>query len=179
MKNKLRLKELKEKETLTDAEFREMITLSPKGSFKSLPNAHKIGIFNVTDFVENFKLSQVQARMAFEQGFFIETISLIIQRIEIYLRMFVVEEITDIIEISPDDKRTFGKFIEECKKKSAFDENLLIKISNFNHARIDAVHKYILGKTKYENLRNVCIEAKSLDSEVMKYVFLKISKEID
>ncbi|MBW4451498.1 MAG: hypothetical protein KME55_01795 [Nostoc indistinguendum CM1-VF10] len=67
------------------------------------------------------------------------------------------------------DKRTFGTIINDCKNLG-FDPNLVTRLLGFNKARIDAVHKYLLGETDYESLKETCILYHGLDKEVGDYV---------
>jgi hypothetical protein len=173
-----RLKELNELETLTDSEMNEITQLSPRGYFKRAPNLLTIGVKNVPGFVENLNIGGQKSIQAFEQGFYIETISLRLQHIEIYLRMFYVFKNRNGKLIDSDtDKRTFGNFINDCKTLD-FDEDLLNELKEFNEYRIKAIHKYILGEISYDDLKIVCDDTKGLDARVREYVFTEIGVEI-
>jgi hypothetical protein len=174
MNKEKRLAELKNKEVLTDAEINELMVLSPSGTFKSGPNLLTIGIKNLTSFVDNLNVGGEISRKAFEQGFYIETISLRLQHIEIYLRMyFVVKNRKGKIIDADSDKRTFGNFINDCKTLN-FDETLIGELVEFNNFRIKAIHKYLLGEIAYSDLKDVCIRTKGLDARVREYVFKEI-----
>jgi hypothetical protein len=169
-----RLQELSEKEILTDAELNELMELSPAGSFKTAPNLLTIGVNNVAAFVENLNVGGIMSIKAFEQGFYIETISLRLQHIEIYLRMFYVFKNKKGKLIDADtDKRTFGNFINDCKTLG-FDNELLEELKEFNDFRIKAIHKYILGEISYGDLKDVCIQTKGLDARVREYVLNEV-----
>ena len=174
MNNEKRLAELNKKEVLTDAEINELMALSPSGTFKSGPNLLTIGIKNLTSFVDNLNVGGEISRKAFEQGFYIETISLRLQHIEIYLRMyFVVKNRKGKIIDADSDKRTFGNFINDCKTLN-FDKTLIEELVEFNNFRIKAIHKYLLGEIAYSDLKDVCIRTKGLDARVREYVFNEI-----
>lgn len=44
------------------------------------------------------------------------------------------------------------------------------RLKEFNKHRINAIHKYLLGGTDYDELKAVCEESAGLDGEVGKYV---------
>jgi hypothetical protein len=178
MNKEQRLAELQNLEVLTDAEINELIALSPSGSFKSGPNLLTIGIKNLTSFVENLNVGGEMSRKAFDQGFYIETISLRLQHIEIYLRMyFVVKNKKGKLIDADSDKRTFGNFINDCKNLE-FDTTLIDELEEFNNFRIKAIHKYVLGEILYDELKDVCIRTKGLDTRVREYVFNEIGMVI-
>jgi hypothetical protein len=73
----------------------------------------------------------------------------------------------------PDDKRTFGMIINDCKNLG-FDSPLIDRLKSFNDHRVNAIHKYLLGGTDYEELRTVCEASTGLDKEVGEYVWKEI-----
>ena len=54
--------------------------------------------------------------------------------------------------LQPEDKRTFGRIVEECASLG-FDQVLISDLRSFNQHRIDAIHKLMLGATDYAELR--------------------------
>jgi hypothetical protein len=166
--------ELTSKEILTDSEMSELEKISPSGTFHTGPNLFTIGVKNITSFIKNLNTGVEISRKAFEQGFYIENISLRLQNMEIYLRMYIVvkNKKGKLID-SETDKRTFGNFINDCKNLG-FDNDLVNEMKEFNDFRILAIHKYILGEISYNDLREVCLKTKDLDSKVKDYVFNEI-----
>ena len=166
-----RLFELTTKQILTDAEMNELMQLSPIGEMKYGPNLFNLGVKNLDIFIENLNEGVIISQQAFEQGFYIETISLRLQHIELYLRMYVVvkNKKGKIID-SETDKRTFGNFINECDILG-FDKALITEMKDFNEYRIKAIHKYLLGEIRHQDLKEVCLRTKGLDAKIREYVF--------
>jgi hypothetical protein len=173
MTKEKRLSELQGNEIITDAEMNELMDLSPNGEIKNGPNLFTLGIKNLEIFIENLNEGSIISEQAFEQGFYIETISLRLQHIELYLRMFVVvkNKKGKIID-SETDKRTFGNFINECDTLG-FDKTLIAEMKDFNEYRIIAIHKYLLGEIRHSDLKEVCIRTKGLDARIREYVFIE------
>ena len=169
MSNKLRLEELKEKETLTDDEMAEFIRLSPPGSFKSGPNLITMGVVDIGKAFENLKEGSSRTKHALEQGCYLEVISLRLQHAELWLRMFWVVRNNRGRIFEPNDKRAFGAIISDCSNLG-FRSDLIERLREFNQHRINAIHKYLLGATNYDELKAVCMETTGLDGEVGEYV---------
>ena len=164
-----RLDELKSKETLTDKEMNELVALSPKGTFKSMPNILDAGVVDLKQFIENYREGAKRSRLAFENGCFIEVISLRLQHSELWLRTYYISKNKSGKIFEDNDKRTFGMIINDCSQLG-FDPNLILRLKEFNKYRVDAIHKFLLGVTNYDALRFVCEQTKGLDFEVSKYV---------
>ena len=169
MSNENRLEELKAKDILTDEEMSELIRLSRPRSFKSGPNLKAMGIIDVNRAFENYKEGSARSRYALENGCYLEVISLRIQHIELWLRMFWVARNKKGKIFDPNDKRTFGVIINDCANLN-FKLDLIVRLKVFNEHRINAIHKYLLGATDYNELKKVCEENTGLDIEVVEYV---------
>lgn len=169
MTQEQRLKELGRKEKLTDAEMQELTRLSPPTTFKSGPNLLKIGVTDIKKAFQNYKEGKDRSRHALQNGCYLEVISLRIQHAEFWLRIFYVVKNKRGKIFDPNDKRTFGVIINDCKQLG-FSHDLIKRLKDFNHHRVNAIHKYLLGKTDYEKLREVCTFTTGLDGEVGKYV---------
>jgi hypothetical protein len=68
--------------------------------------------------------------------------------------------------------------IGDCKRLG-FAENLIEELQEFNKKRIDAVHKYLLGVTDYEALREACDLFLGLDSKVREFVISSIGVPVE
>ena len=169
MTKELRLEELRAKETLVDVEMQELIRLSAPATFKLGPNLLSIGVIDLEKAFENFKDGPKRSQHALQNGCYIEVISLRLQHAEFWLRIFYVAKNKKGKIFEPDDKRTFGVIINDCKQLG-FSSDLTKKLMAFNHHRINAIHKYLLGETDYEELRKVCDRSNGVDGEVGKYV---------
>lgn len=169
MTQEQRLEELRAKETLTDVEMQELIRLSPPTTFKSGPNLLSIGVTDLEKAFENFKEGPKRSHHALQNGCYLEVISLRLQHAEFWLRIFYVAKNKKGKIFEPDDKRMFGNIINGCKQLG-FSSDLTKQLKDFNHHRINAIHKYLLGETDYDELRKVCDDSNGLDGEVGKYV---------
>jgi hypothetical protein len=169
MDHRARLEALRAKETLTDEEMKELIPLSPSGTFKTGPNLIAMGVVNVDMAFGNFKEGPDRTKHALEQGCYLEVISLRLQHAELWLRMFWVAKNQQGRIFEPDDRRTFGAIINDCSNLG-FRQDLITRLREFNQHRINTIHKYLLGATGYAELRLVCETSTGLDGEVGEYV---------
>jgi hypothetical protein len=170
----VRLNKLKDLEILTDDQMEELGNLLPKGEMKSLPNLLSIGITNLEGYIRNFQEGGNISRRAYKEGFYIETISLRLQLIELYLRMYYVAKNTSGKMIDPElDKRTFGSYINDCKNLG-FDSELIDEMIEFNKHRVIVIHKFLMGEVEYSSLKDVCDTTQGLDDRVSKYVINEI-----
>ena len=169
MNNKLRLEELRNKEALTDDEMAELIRLSPPGTFKKGPNLTTMGIVDIGRAFDNLKEGPSRTKHALDQGCYIEVISLRLQHAELWLRMFWVVKNRRKHIFESNDKRTFGAIVNDCSSLG-FRSDLILRLRDFNQHRINAIHKYLLGVTDYNEFKNVCIKSTGLDGEVGEYV---------
>nr|WP_295932051.1 hypothetical protein [uncultured Dyadobacter sp.] len=178
MDTETRLAELNAKPQLTDDEMKEVIRLSPPNTIKSLPNLLTLGVKDVNAFGDNTAEAKKIAKDAFEKGFYIETISLRLQSIEICLRMYVVGKSKKgkIID-SDSDKRTFGNYVNDCEQMG-FDKSLVQELKDFNKNRVNAIHKFLLGEIKYADLKDVCIATDGLGNRVLTYVAQEIGTPV-
>ncbi|MGQ3684249.1 MAG: hypothetical protein ACUBOA_04435 [Candidatus Loosdrechtia sp.] len=169
MDDKSRLEELRGKETLTGEEMQELIRLSLPGAFQKGPNLLTMGVTDVGRAFDNFKEGPARTRHALENGCYLEVISLRLQHTEFWLRMFWVAKNRGRKIFESDDRRTFGMIIKDCNDLG-FRSDLVVRLKEFNQHRINAIHKYLLGATDYNELKNVCEASTGLDGEVGEYV---------
>ena len=167
--HKSRLEELRTEETLSDEEMQELIRLSPSGAFNTGPNLVTMGVVDVATAFDNFKEGPSRSKHALEQGCYLEVISLRLQHAEFWLRMFWVAKNKQGSIFAPADKRTFGVIINDCSNLG-FRSDLIDRLREFNQHRINAIHKYLLGATDYDELKDVCEASTGLDGEVGEYV---------
>jgi len=112
--HKSRLQELGAKETLSDEEMKEIIRLSPSGTFKTFPNLVTMGVVDVGRAFDNSKEGPSRSRHALEQGCYLEVISLRLQHAEFWLRMFWVAKNRRGSIFAQNDRRAFGVIIKDC-----------------------------------------------------------------
>jgi hypothetical protein len=168
-----RLSELREKEELTHAEMLELVRLSPVGTFGTAPNALTLGVTDLSQFVYNFREGPERSKKAFEAGCYMEVLSLRLQHIELWLRMFWVVRNKGRRIFESTDKRSFGVILKDCAD-IGLEPDLCARLERFNQSRINAIHKYLLGATDYDAMKDTCVENKGLDVDVQKWVMKEI-----
>jgi len=164
-----RYAELRKKETLTDGEFRELIQLSPPGTFWSLPSLQEIGVVDVEKAFQNLKEGPDRTGHAMRNKCYLEVISLRLQHAEFWLRMYWVAKNPRRRIFDLDDRRTFGNLVKDCACLG-FRHDLVCRLKTFNRDRVDAIHRYLLGATDYDDLKKVCEDSTGLDGDVGEYV---------
>jgi hypothetical protein len=146
MTNDARLKQLRSKETLTNDEMNELVRLSPEGML-SLPNMETLGVTDFGMAFQNLKEGAERTRNAFDNGCYLEVISLRLQHIEFWLRIFWVAKNGKRKIFEADDKRTFGTITNNCSDLG-FNTDLISKLNSFNSYRINAIHKVYSGSNR-------------------------------
>ncbi len=102
----------------------EFVKLFQIFDFYELPNSSELGITNNEKSIENLSIIVDKAKRAYEQAFYIEFISLKIQYLEFFLRMYYVRKNSKGKIYPLDDKKTFGRIINDCKQLG-FDPDLV------------------------------------------------------
>ena len=110
---------------------------------------------------------------AIELECFIEAISLRLQIIDFWLRVFFVNRCAE----GQTRKREFGALLDQCKGLD-LDQEIYEKLKAFNKHRINAIHGYVIGKTTYKELEPVVKESKKLSSELIIYVLENTGEDI-
>jgi hypothetical protein len=118
--------------------------------------------------------SELAARIkhAKETGCFIEVISLRLQFIDLWLRVFY--------ENTPHQEprqREFGRLLKQCLKQG-LEKNLYDRIHAFNGDRIKAIHGYLIGVTTYEELRVVVETSEGLSEALAEFVVLNCGETV-
>jgi hypothetical protein len=170
--NKDRIEELKNKGNLgrlTTAESNEFLHLCPDDTFLVVPHLKKMGVLDIERSLRHFQEGSQRSRHAFEHGCYLEVISLGVQHIEFWLRMYWVVKNEKEKIFETNDRRTFGMIIDDCSKLG-FRTDLISRLRDFNEKRISAIHKYLLGGTDYDELKKVCKINSGLDIIVRDYI---------
>lgn len=174
MHKQSRIEELEKKSVMTLDEWNEFISLCPPGSIVKMPDADQIGITDTSNYVANANIGVDQAEKAYQSGFYIETISIVLQLIELPLRMYVVSKSKKGKAIDPaKDKRTFGNYVNDCKNLG-FDLAIIDRLEAFNEVRVKAIHKFVTGEIEYEVLKSICDDCQELLDDVQNYVAIKV-----
>ena len=91
-------------------------------AFLFLPRTDEIGIIDSNQALENLSIIVERAKEALDNGFPIEFISLKIQYVEFFLRIYWVKRNPNGLKFTPSTRKFFGTLINEC--------SFLIKIEN-------------------------------------------------
>jgi hypothetical protein len=105
-------------------------------------------------------------------GCLIEVISLRLQYLDLWLRIF--------FENKPKDEprqREFVRLLKQCLKQG-FDKSLYDRILKFNRERVDAIHGYLIGAINYEKIASVIEESNGLSEAVAQFVVLNCGEPI-
>ena len=137
--------------------------------FIILPNAKNIGIIDFNKSLENLSIIVERAKSALKNKFFIEFISLKIQYLEYFLKIYWVSKNPDNEILDENNRKFFGTLINECKDYG-FDPVLIDKLNEFNTERVKAIHKFLMGGTTESELEIVCEKNSKLGNELYNYV---------
>lgn len=143
--------------------------INDEHEFIVLPNAKNIGIINFEKSLENLSIIIERGKSALEKNFFIEFISLKIQYIEFYLKIYWVSKNPKNEVLDENSRKFFGTLIQECKDYG-FDSDLIEKISDFNKERVKAIHKFLMGGISESELKSFCVQNSKLGNELYNYV---------
>ena len=172
------MSELRRKQgPLTNAEMNELASLSPPGAFWSLGNLQTIGVVNIQRAFQNLTEGAERTKHALKNKCYLEVISLRLQLADFWLRMYWAAKSPKGKIFSPDDKRTFGMLIKDCACLG-FSPDLVCRLKEFNRHRIDAIHKYLLGATSYDDLEKVCEDSLGLNADVFQYVLRETRRAV-
>lgn len=133
-----------------------------------------IGIENLEYFKRNFdEIYNLRTNCAREHKFHLEFISLKIQLLDFWLRIFYVNTKKDSEKEIKTEHATFGSMLCLCKDKIKHfnGEKLLEKLKDFNQGRINAIHYYVLGREPYDSLIKYIEESTFILKKLMKFVY--------
>ncbi|SRR6266436_811737 len=159
-----RYRDLDEEVRLQATEARAVANIVAPDQISSL-SALALQIVNGEQAISNVAELIARAERAYELGCYIEAMSLRLQQMELWLRIFQLAKNEGGSLFASDDKRTFGQIIADCER-IGFDTDLVRLMRAFNLHRTRAVHKFILGATDYEHLRVICARYSSLPAQV-------------
>jgi hypothetical protein len=151
----------------------ELVRLCPPRTFKTLPNLLTIGVADLDQFYSNLQEGPERSKKALDAGCYMEVLSLRLQHIELWLRMFWVARNKGRHIFESTDKRSFGVILKDCAD-IGLDPDLCARLRHFNQSRIDAIHKYLLGATDYDAMKDACMKNKGLDVDVREWVMNEV-----
>lgn len=114
--------------------------------FVRLPNIIKAGVKDLTLFIENFSIINEQIQNALDKGFYIEAVSLELELLDFWCKMYIVQN-----NGSFGENDSFGVIIKNPAMKN-ITSSLAVELNNFNNERIKAVHKYVYGSCSYKDV---------------------------
>jgi len=163
----------KSKQGLSDAEFAELIRLSPPGTFTKLPNLRFAGLHDFDQALANLVEIGERGERAFAAGFYVEVLALRSQSLELFLRLYLAAKPQAPTPVEPDDRRPLGALIDAVEKLG-FDPTMVAAMKAFNRDRRAGIHRLLLGEASYDSLRGVCETSAGLTQQVV----AAIAKEI-
>lgn len=114
---------------------------------------------NLTEIIERIKY-------AVSCKFYIEAISLELQYIDYWLRIYYINK----NKSTNLRKKEFGKLLKQCQEVG-LDETLYKELSEYNNIRVKAIHGFMIGSIKYNELEKFFEKStKFLAPKVEKYV---------
>lgn len=142
------------------------IAIAPYGTYK-LYHGSDIGHDedSINTHLSNLHNIGQRIEAAIKSGFLIEALSLRLQVIDFWLRIYYRNQ----RKVDEKRQREFGRLLDQCKDLG-LDKDLVRELKEFNSHRVDAIHGFIIGKTTYEVLLPVVNESKSLSSKCIAWV---------
>jgi len=135
---------------------------SPPGTYK-LYRGEGTGVdIDIEKHMRNLASVGKYIKHAKEVGCLIEAISLRLQVIDYWLRVFFVNRAPSGVK----RQREFGRLLDQCINLG-LDMILSGKLRNFNRHRINAIHGFVVGTTSYEELKTVVGESEYLISNTI------------
>ena len=135
---------------------------SPPGTYK-LYRGDGTGVdIDIEKHMRNLGSVGKHIKHAKEVGCLIEIISLRLQVIDYWLRVYFVNFAPSNVK----RQREFGRLLDQCINLG-LDMILSGKLRNFNRHRINAIHGFVVGTTSYEELKTVVGESEYLISNTI------------
>lgn len=88
-----------------------------------------------------------------ESGFYFEWLSLILIKIEFYLRMYLYNKDCYSGKNILKDSLSFGKLIEDCRS-AGMNQELIKDLRKINQARIRYIHNYLKKDFDYDSIKS-------------------------
>lgn len=101
-----------------------------------------------------------------QMGCLIEVVSLRLQYMDMWLRVY--------FENTPHSEaraRDFARLLKQCFSQG-LGKGLYDRILKFNKDRVNAIHGYLVGVMRYEDLANVVAESDGLSEELIEFILV-------
>lgn len=151
-------------------ELCEAIRSSPPGTFKLFRATENEP--EVEQSMANLENLTLRVRHARESNCLIEVISLRLQYMDLWLRVFY--ENTPHTE---GREREFGRLLKQCLKQG-LSKDLYDRIHQFNKDRVRAIHGYLVGHIAYDQLTSVTEESDGLSAKLVEFVLINSGEEV-
>lgn len=151
-------------------ELLELIKNSPVGTYKLFRATEKDPDIE-RSFQNKNELSK-RIETARSNGCFIEVISLRMQYMDLWLRVYFENIPNDCVR-----EREFGRLLRQCFDLG-LDKTLYDSISKFNKQRVNSVHGYLLGKVLYSELLAVVEESDGLSERLAQFVVINSGETV-
>lgn len=152
----------------------EIVRGFPSGTFKYYKGVGT-GIERFLEtHVQNIRDVGKRIGRAKRAGCYIETISLRLQIIDFWLRIFFVNKAA----IGQKRRWMFGELLEQCKEIGLKDD-LYRKVMSFDSKRVGAIHGFLIGEMKYDDLALVDKISETTAIEVVQYVLMNCGEIFD
>lgn len=147
------------------SEIAAALASAPRRTFKLFRGTGTGVEENIEAHLQNFSSVGQRIERAKTAGCLIEVISLRLQIMDFWLRMFFVNTVL----AGKRCQREFGRLLDQCKELGLSQE-LHQRLKELNKHRVAAIHGYVAGKTTYERLLPVVEESKSLSADLIVFV---------
>lgn len=148
-----------------DLELFHRVENEPEGTFK-IYMADGVGTEeNISQHLENIRVVAEKIKHAAQSRCFIEVISLRLQVIDFWLRIYFY----NVPNNAENREREFGRLLKQCYRHK-LEKNLYDELVLFNRHRVDAIHGFMIGTIAYEKIQEVATEADHLLRKTVVYV---------
>jgi hypothetical protein len=157
----------------TDIELFGRVENSPVGTFR-LFIAEGVGTEeNIGQHLNNIDVVSEKISNATTNKCFIEVISLRLQVIDFWLRIYFY----NVPDNTEQREREFGRLIKQCFRLG-LEKSIYDKLVTFNKHRVDAIHGFMIGTISYEKIEEVATEADELLRETTVYTLKNCGKVV-
>lgn len=117
-------------------------------------------------------------KLAFENNFHLEWLSLLLIKTEFWLRVYLYNQNRYNNKNVLTDCLSFGNIINECRA-CAMDKEIIKKLKQLNKRRIQYIHNYLKDDFDYDNIKNENINFEKAVKELQEYCFETSSRILD
>lgn len=138
---------------------------APPGTFKLFRGSGTGVEDTIQTHLENLGNISQRIERANAAGCFVEVISLRLQIMDFWLRVYFVNCASE----GAQRQREFGRLLDQCKELG-FDRALYARLREFNQHRVNAIHGYVVGRTTYDQLESVVAESRAHSADLIEFV---------